>query len=842
MIPDIVYQFIKQAKKLSKKDKQRILDVARTYYNNEDPDDPKHRWDHMLDVMEVAKKIRGRDLDRDEFGMIAFHDSGYKHPLGYSFSKKIHGQRGAEIFKKEGPKLGFTPEEVKRISRAIRFHMRKPDKRSPLMKNDLQMLMFGADEGTPKPLKEDAKKYLFKARAGIYSGISKDDPDFIKKLVAKVRTFGDYSTNPRLEYYRRVYPTYHKDLYNYWQSDQLEKDYEDMIKEEKDLKKKEKKAEFDLPDLKTNPRNKITRLIKNLKWGVRIDGKPDSPDERLFNPDPKKKYEVIGDDSSDLASCVDLTNRVVKNTKGVGSLATLTNFGEIPHLTPMFKHKGKYYIIHGEHQYSKPYDKLEDVGERWYTDPTALPVPEYIDFYDLPAGETIDEKDLRKIINEVKKKSKKTYRKSYTDKPGYKKKEASKTPDISDIVKAYKDKYDIDLSHMKSKWSKKPRFNNGKVNKDLPIESYGGSWAKNNTIYLNPDLKPVLEYYGLDEDEDSLRKTIIAHELAHEVYNKSAVRDFIKQQLDEAKSKKFTTKYLEHVPDNKLDEETFCEYLADGINKKASKLYTYIDPEADTSLGLLSAKEAPEWAVQHRFAKRYPDKSKDWIIKHLESIDPERPKWIYAFDTPIPDKANEGLKAFRDSHKLVSWDPAELKDLKQILRRYHHKKYREEVGPDFEPLKRMRWGVGKDGLFMRHSPVYKVLTESGKVPPELLTIEDKDKYSIHGAILGCLGKNAKKFKYNITEDLPDDPWKAIINTDPVDIDTVKQFHKYHNVDVDNAGVPYYFLTKNNRTGEKAVWFSDSDKPIPINNKKEREKAKKIGLAKGLKEEQLDFKF
>lgn len=578
MIPDIVYQFIKQAKKLSKKDKQRILDVARTYYNNEDPDDPKHRWDHMLDVMEVAKKIRGRDLDNDEFGMIAFHDSGYKHPLGYSFSKKIHGQRGADIFKKEGPKLGFTPEEVKRISRAIRFHMRKPGKSSPLLKNDLQMLMFGADEGTPKTPKEDAKKYLFKARAGIYSGINKDDPDFIKKLVAKVRTFGDYSAEPRLEYYRKVYPTYHKDLYNYWQSDQLEKDYEDMIKEEKDLKKKEKKAEFDLPDLKTNPRNKITRLIKNLKWGVRVDGKPDSTDELLFTMDPKKKYEVIGDDDSDLASCVDLTNRVVKNMKDVGSLATLRSDSEIPHLTPMFKHKGKYYLRSGSRKYSDPYDSLEEIGDRWFKAKSKYPPPEYIDFYDLPAGETIDEKDLRKIINEVKKKSKKTYRKSYTDRPGYKK------------------------------------------------------------------------------------------------------------------------------------------------EKKASKLYTYVDPDADLSLGILSARQAPEDVLLRRYPGRAKSKKELLELMQERLDDKDRPDLVYALSEPIPDRATEKLRRFRDARKLVSYDTDDIKDLIKILKR-NYRKPPSEV-KDVERKKYIQWGrKPKDGGAFFYAPVYKILTESGRIPPEILKEE-----------------------------------------------------------------------------------------------------------------------
>ena len=707
MINPVIYRFIKKAV-ASNAD---ILAAASKYYDNDDPEDPKRRWDHVLDDIEVAKKIRGRELTPVELATLAFHDSGYKNPKGYMWGLKHHPSLGRKIFKKEAPGLGFTDDEIKHMAKVITYHMRTPKKNSPLLKDDLQMLMFGADEGSPKKPVDDARKYFMKAINGRYPEVpDKDHPDFIKKLVERVRTFRDYSNAPGLAYYHKVYPNYHRDLYNYWHSDQLEKDYKKMLEDakkgksikqksdkKKEKKKKVKEAEFDLPDLQVNPKNKITRLLKNLKWGVKVDGKPDSTDELLFTMDPKKKYEVIGDDNSDLASCVDLTNRVVKNIKDVGSLVTLRSDSEIPHITPMFKHKGKYYLRSGSHKYSDPYDSLDEIGDRWFTRPNKYPPPEYIDFYDLPAGETIDEKDLRKIINEVKKKSKKTYRKSYTDRPGYKK------------------------------------------------------------------------------------------------------------------------------------------------EKKASRLYTYVDPDADLSLGILSARQAPEDVLLRRYPGRAKSKKELLALMQERLDDKDRPDLIYALSEPIPDRATEKLRRFRDARKLVSYDTDDIKDLIKILKR-NYRKPPSEV-KDVEHKKYIQWGrKPKDGGAFFYAPVYKLLTESGKISPELLTIEDNDKYSIHGAILGCLGKNAKKFKYNITEDLPGDPWKAIINTGPVDINTVKRFHKYHNIDVDKAGVPYYFLTNNNRTGEKAVWFSDSDKPVPINNKKEIEKAKKIGLAKGLKEEQLDFKF
>lgn len=534
MIPDIVYQFIKQAK-LSKKEKKQILDAAIKYYDNNDPDDPKHRWDHMLDVMDVAKKIRGRDLDKDEFGMIAFHDSGYKHPKGYAYSKSRHPMFGAKIFRKEGPKLGYSPEEIKRIAKVIAYHNHKPDySSSPLLKDDMQMLLFSADEGTPIDLKDDAKMYYVKGRSGVYKGVDPKSKDFIKQLVAKVKTFGNYSKLKRLKYYNDAYPGYLQSKYDFWQSPDLEKYYKELDKKDK---KKEKKASVD----------------------------------------------------------------------------------------------------------------------------------------------------------------------------------------ISDIVNAYKEQYGFDLSHMKGKHSKKPRYNNGKVAKDIPVESYGGSWAKNNTIYLNPDMDAVAKYYGLDNTDD-LRKTIVAHELAHEIYNKQATKEYIKKIVNEAKKKKFTTAYLKTVPDHKIDEETFCEYLANGLSKKASKLYTYVDPDADLSLGILSARQAPEDILLRRYPGRAKNKKELLKLMQERLDDKDRPSLIYALSEPIPDRATEKLRRFRDARKLVSYDTDDIKDLIKILKR-NYRKPPSEV-KDVERKKYIQWGrKPKDGGAFFYAPVYKLLTESGRIPPEILKEE-----------------------------------------------------------------------------------------------------------------------
>ena len=401
MINPIVHKFIKQAVASN----EDILLAASKYYDNDDPEDPKRRWDHVLDDIEVAKKIRGRDLTPVELGTLAFHDSGYKNPKGYMWGLKNHPKLSRKILLKEAPGLGFKDDEIKHMAKVISYHMRTPKKNSPLLKDDLQMLMFGADEGTPKKPVDDARKYFMKAIAGRYPEVpDKSDPQFVKKLVERVRTFKDYSNAPGLEYYHRVYPNYHRDLYNYWHSDQIEKDYKQMLEDEK---------------------------------------------------------------------------------------------------------KGK----------------------------------------------------------SLKQKSEK-------------------------------------------------------------------------------------------------KKTV----------------------------------------------------------KKARKLYTYVDPDADLSQGILSARLAPEDALMRRYPGRA--KNKEELLKLMQERldDKDRPDLIYALSSPIPDTANPKLLRFRDTHKLVSYNTEDIKDLVKILKRRYRKPPVEVK--DVENKKYIQWGrKPKDGGAFFYAPVYKVLTESGKISPELLTEE-----------------------------------------------------------------------------------------------------------------------
>ena len=112
-------------------------------------------------------------------------------------------------------------------------------------------------------------------------------------------------------------------------------------------------------------------------------------------------------------------------------------------------------------------------------------------------------------------------------------------------------------------------------------------------------------------------------------------------------------------------------------------------------------------------------------------------------------------------------------------------------------------------------------------------------YKVTGAILGCLGQNADKVNYKVTEQLEDDPWLAIIQSaDLLTEYQLQKWHQYHVIDVDKKNIPYYFIVTND--DKQYVWYSDEAEMLPINSQKQKEIAIKIGLQKGLIEDQLDF--
>lgn len=133
------------------------------------------------------------------------------------------------------------------------------------------------------------------------------------------------------------------------------------------------------------------------------------------------------------------------------------------------------------------------------------------------------------------------------------------------IIKAFKDKYGVDLSHMRMKWSKHPRYVNGKVSHDFADDETVGSHGGDSVIYINPNLRSVMDRFSIQGKVKDLRRWSIAHELAHELqanYSDAYAPDFVKKMVDEAKKNKFRTMYTDMVPKEKFDKELFAEYMA----------------------------------------------------------------------------------------------------------------------------------------------------------------------------------------------------------------------------------------------------------------------------------------
>jgi hypothetical protein len=122
-----------------------------------------------------------------------------------------------------------------------------------------------------------------------------------------------------------------------------------------------------------------------------------------------------------------------------------------------------------------------------------------------------------------------------------------------------------------------------------------------------------------------------------------------------------------------------------------------------------------------------------------------------------------------------------------------------------------------------------------------------DGWQIGGAILGCVSKNSssdsiflKDNDFIIIEQLPNDPWRAIISSkDYKDSNEIEHFRILHKYDPDNKNTPYYFIIRN-KSNTQYVIYTDDKKWYPINNKREQQLAIEVGLRKGLVKEQLDF--
>ncbi len=141
-------------------------------------------------------------------------------------------------------------------------------------------------------------------------------------------------------------------------------------------------------------------------------------------------------------------------------------------------------------------------------------------------------------------------------------KNISDDPTFKSVINKYKSEFGFDLSKYRLVSTKTPRYTNGHI-AEFPREQFGGCWTTKGIVYLNSDLGPVIKFYKLkDVSANELKKTLIAHELAHGVYREFADNAFKSKYLKLANDMNFTTPYLEHVKESKLKEETFCEFIA----------------------------------------------------------------------------------------------------------------------------------------------------------------------------------------------------------------------------------------------------------------------------------------
>lgn len=168
---------------------------------------------------------------------------------------------------------------------------------------------------------------------------------------------------------------------------------------------------------------------------------------------------------------------------------------------------------------------------------------------------------------------------------------------LNTVLRAYQNRYGLDLYHMKAVVDERPVYNNGERCYEFYSDECAGDWTKLGWIRINPDLKSVMKRYDVVADETEFAKNIIAHELAHEVWNNIATDDFKHEMLDAAKKSNFTTKYLQTIENpSKLPEETFCEWLAKEVAPISNDAIKSIDfPEEE-----IPALSAQNHIVTHR--------------------------------------------------------------------------------------------------------------------------------------------------------------------------------------------------------------------------------------------------
>lgn len=136
--------------------------------------------------------------------------------------------------------------------------------------------------------------------------------------------------------------------------------------------------------------------------------------------------------------------------------------------------------------------------------------------------------------------------------------------------------FQVNLSYISLIISPYPHYTNGKINKDMPSEEYGGSYCYNNKIYINPDYVAVWNCYNLDydssvEDISKWYVQIISHELGHALHRnhpESLPLGLIQKSI-------VKSKYLDMYKDGgkyaKGNDKYFSEKVAEWVSMKVMK-------------------------------------------------------------------------------------------------------------------------------------------------------------------------------------------------------------------------------------------------------------------------------
>ena len=72
--------------------------------------------------------------------------------------------------------------------------------------------------------------------------------------------------------------------------------------------------------------------------------------------------------------------------------------------------------------------------------------------------------------------------------------------DIDFVLKRYKDLFGFDLSYMAFKVDSQPVYTNGEPCYEYAEDECAGDWTELGWIRLNPDMKSVMDRYGVDGD------------------------------------------------------------------------------------------------------------------------------------------------------------------------------------------------------------------------------------------------------------------------------------------------------------------------------------------------------